>query len=594
MLNNSFVEHLTDTIGIRGLTSTPNEDEDVLSPFSPSSWTESRLLRRWFDGITNDSDTPNLTLGSEDEDEDEDDDDEEEVDPNTNADAGKLASENPSWQSTENDVCDLLMDAKALAAAEANVNEDTLGTLYKCPVTMMDGFESFHAIVLSQWDNVLGPQNMHVWTREQIGHPNFFRKLLPFHPICTLNGEISRENVGVETAEYKFYALNEIGFAMGSHIFTSGNGDLYAISLILPTSELSSYFAIQRICINRMRHLINKLQVYLNVKKSTKETISEFTALLKPFLTGISRIGITPAKQCASHIQRTALGYGIAKSFNESFLAVAISVHLESGGVSIVLGDDVDQINMMIDTLALFLHDDECCRSRYADDTIDLEYAPELVLQGIKTDEHGRGFDPAVLIKSTSPSTVIDLKKKTARHARRMGEHQVLHEESDLLEIKNLEAKQQQTHGNPPPSPKHKRGVQRPGQKKEAQPIRKKRFSLVPSTEPAVMVTRLLKQITNDGYNGAMRMALIGQFCLKIARKANVMIQYLKALGASPLNSVPFEQQKTIQKMLELPTDSDFRIILAAAERLQPGTNASMYGDPKAKEENIVNLFGAF
>ena len=59
--------------------------------------------RRWFDGITNDSDTPNLTLGSEDE--DEDDDEEEEVDPNTNADAGRLASENPSWQRYETSYC---------------------------------------------------------------------------------------------------------------------------------------------------------------------------------------------------------------------------------------------------------------------------------------------------------------------------------------------------------------------------------------------------------------------------------------------------------------------------------------------------------
>jgi len=49
-----------------------------------------------------------------------------------------------------------------------------------------------------------------------------------------------------------------------------------------------------------------------------------------------------------------------------------------------------------------------------------------------------------------------------------------------------------------------------------------------------------------------------------------------------------------MRQNLELPTDPDFRIVLAAAERLQPGAYASMYGDPTMREENIVNRFSAF
>lgn len=45
--------------------------------------------------------------------------------------------------------------------------------------------------------------------------PALHQQLLPFHPSCTLNGEISRENVGLETAEYKFYVLSELNHAMG-------------------------------------------------------------------------------------------------------------------------------------------------------------------------------------------------------------------------------------------------------------------------------------------------------------------------------------------------------------------------------------------
>ena len=244
------------------------------------------MWRRWFDGMTND-------LGEDDEDDllesDEDDD-------------GSRSSS--SWSDDEPPSDNVFDDP-----ATTSVTEASLAALYKCPVTVIPGFDSFDAIVLSQWDNVLGPQNKHVrhkrcppaapvsavlriapspvrsaslerwlalppypypypqphpcivylamvqvWTRRQQGAPNLYNKLLPFHPICTLNGEISRENVGVETAEYKFCVLSEIGFAMGSFIFTStaGNeGSLFAISLVLPIAQLQHYLAIQRLCINR-------------------------------------------------------------------------------------------------------------------------------------------------------------------------------------------------------------------------------------------------------------------------------------------------------------------------------------------------------
>lgn len=621
MLNNSFVEHFSDSIGIRsrpistadGLQGSPDDDgigtagpasdgqlEPPRSPFSPgSSWSDRTVWRQWFDGMTND-------LGEDDEDDllesDEDDD----------------GSQSSSSWSDDEPPSDYFDDATS------SVTEASLSALYKCPVTVIPGFDIFDAIVLSQWDNVLGPQNKHVWTRRQQGAPNLYNKLLPFHPSCTLNGEISRENVGVETAEYKFCVLSEIGFAMGSFIFTStvGNdGSLFAISLVLPIAQLQHYLAIQRLCINRMRHLINKLQVFLKVDKSKDDTILGFTGLLEPFLTSVKRIGIASTLSDPGHIQQTAFGTGSEATFHPNFLAAAITVHLESGGVSIVLGDEVGLVNRMIDTLALFLRDDECQRSRYADDMVELKYAPDLVVQGIITDQHGAGFDPVVLIQSSKPSTVIDVRKMTARHARRLDEHQVLHKESDKWELKDLEAQQLEAQAQAqqlsesPPKPITKPALAtmattfgktaeffgRPSSASEpakndskAAPVRRRRLSLVTSTEPAVMVTSLLNKLTNPQYATGIRLAIIEHFSLKISRKANVMLQYMSALGADAFHPVPFEQQKAIQKNLELPTDPDFRIVLAAAERLQPGAYASMYGDPTMREESIVNLFSAF
>ena len=62
----------------------------------------------------------------------------------------------------------------------------------------------------------------------------------------------------------------------------------------------------------------------------------------------------------------------------------------------------------------------------------------------------------------------------------------------------------------------------------------------------------------------------------------------------SPTHTFFHEDLAYLRQNLELPTDPDFRIVLAAAERLQPGAYASMYGDPTMREESIVNLFSAF
>jgi len=83
----------------------------------------------------------------------------------------------------------------------------------------------------------------------------------------------------------------------------------------------------------------------------------------------------------------------------------------------------------------------------------------------------------------------------------------------------------------------------------KATPVRRRRLSLVTSTEPAVMVTSLLNKLTNPQYATGIRLAMIEHFSLKISRKANVMLQYMSALGADAFHPVPFEQQKAIQKV---------------------------------------------
>jgi len=576
MLNNSFVEHFSDTFGIASKptsSSTANstespieQDEDVspsqtdavdstqptpLSPFSLSTTWDNGVWRRWFDAMTNDGD----------------DDEVDGVDTESGSDWSDNSSTADPFEDDNADDGDKHQEeAQSL---------DSFKTSCRCPVTIINDFSTFEAIILSQWDNVIGPANKHVWTGGIPAHSTFCSKLLKFHPSCTLNGEISRENVGLEMAEYKFYVLSEIGYAMGSFIFTiPSTGSLCTISLVLPATQLSSFLAIQRLCINRMRHLIKKFQIILKNDVLQGDTINEVTDLLQSFLTSISRIGINCNPSDAQQLERTAFGKANKNKLNPEFLAAAITVHLESGGVSIVLGEDAEEINMVIDTLALFLQEDECKRSRYAFQSL---YAPDLVLQGIITDDNN-SFDSSMLTKATSSPTIIDVTRKTARHARSPNEHQILHEEANQNELRQL-AQQSTVHKVEGKPPNHTR------------PRRSRKSSLVNTTEASSIVTDLLSELQSDMYSSEVRLAVIRHFCLKISRKANVIIQFVSEMGADPTNPVPFERLKTLQKLLALSDEQHFRIILAAAERLQPGTYPSLYGDPKEREENIVNVF---
>eukprot|EP00040_Diaphanoeca_grandis_P013784 m.69609 g.69609 ORF g.69609 m.69609 type:complete len:591 (-) comp24114_c0_seq1:156-1928(-) len=584
MLNDSLLESYSDSIVIPtrhpsvedapAEFSTPNIDEEAHDGLHPpntpkSSWDTGVVWRRWFDAMTND--------GDENEAND---------DPGSDGEWSSSAHSSTTEEYHDGyDDCAGLVDENEVDASgpvnvDVNQTVDSLSTLCKCPVTILDGFSTFEAIILSQWDDVVGPCNKHVWTRGLSAQSTFCSKLLPFHPVCTLNGEISRENVGLETAEYKFYLLSEIGYAMGSFIFTTpSSGSLYAISLVLPATQLESYLAIQRLCINRMRHLIKKLQIILKTDVLESNTIDEFTELLQSFLIGISRIGIHSFPSDSYQLEKTAFGKANKHTIDQDFLAAAITVHLESGGVSIILGEDIKQINVMIDTLSLFLHEDECKRSRYAYD-VEFQYAPDLVLQGIITDGKKATFDSSILSKSTSPSTIIDVTRKTARHARSPDEHQILHEEADKIELRQL--KELTLSAN--------KSDGRPANKVEAK-SRRRKVSLVNSTVASAMVEDLLGELNEGTYSPEVRLAMIRHFCLRIARKANIIIQFVTECGADPIHPVPFEQLRFLRKHLALPTEPDFRIVLAEAERLQPGTYPSIYGDPVIREENIVHVF---
>lgn len=395
------------------------------------------------------------------------------------------------------------------------------------------------------------------------------------------------------------------------------------------------------------RYIFPPLQVLLKLDaKMSEPTIAGFTDLLGPFLTSISEIGIPSPISEGFDLQRTAFGDAHRDKFSFDFLALAITAHLESGGVCIVIGNDVDTINVMVETLAIFLREDECKQSRFAHDfctrfahgtsgegrcdphlvrclaestayvasggfntmpftcnnrlialtSVCRRYAPDLILQGVLQDEI---FNPDVLMESTMPSTVINTKTRQVQQANR-AEHLVRHAESEEVELKLLQAtvkdsttvakvKAGAAAGAPvQQQPKISRGVHKEIMRQAGHE------KLWDVHDKSPMVVELLHTVESVSGDPDVCQTILQHFCVGINRKANVVIQVVRAYQATAENPLGTEETEAFKTSVGLTNEADYDIVLAAAEKLRVGTYSAMKGDPLDMQDKVLGLFATF
>ena len=120
------------------------------------------------------------------------------------------------------------------------------------------------AVVLSTWDNILGPRVQHVWKFPNSPGPK--SDLLSHITRQVLSCEICRDFTN-SAIDYKFYNLPDRGVIVPAFIF-SAKGPcglaVHSLTLIMTTSELKFYLEIHPVLQNCFQRLVGKLRIILD------------------------------------------------------------------------------------------------------------------------------------------------------------------------------------------------------------------------------------------------------------------------------------------------------------------------------------------
>ena len=109
------------------------------------------------------------------------------------------------------------------------------------------GQNLIHNIVLSHWDNILGPKVMHVWNLvpDSVQHSATLNQVTS----QTLSGEICRD-VYNSNIDFKFYDLPSSGIFVAAFVFTAtgvGGPGVHALSVLFPKCHLQFYLKIHTV-----------------------------------------------------------------------------------------------------------------------------------------------------------------------------------------------------------------------------------------------------------------------------------------------------------------------------------------------------------
>ena len=334
------------------------------------------------------------------------------------------------------------------------------------------------AVVLSRWDDIMGPRTIRVWLPENVSDqeassvvettkftsPRNVKAACQFNCLHQMPEKYNKillmkaiKYVTSHTVNYTCVTGTSAPEERSSAIFVVPDLDMVAQSLMfhVPLSGSCPYSLALVVS-------FNKYSTYLPVRKLCQHWLERLTMRLADFLLSISGtrgmdgIEIPPSTMVDSwmlemcnvliSLQVNGLGelgalqsYLLATTLGNPIVERAVTSHLQTGGCTIVMGNNTSEINAMISFLALFLDEEARCCSRLVQSGQRDTFQTGLFLQGLILDEFGcRDLSSEELVDNPLPVTWVDLSKSTGassavRQGLPMHRHQTKADQSEVI-----------------------------------------------------------------------------------------------------------------------------------------------------------------
>ncbi|KAG8233949.1 hypothetical protein J437_LFUL015651 [Ladona fulva] len=310
------------------------------------------------------------------------------------------------------------------------------------------------AVVLSKWDDIMGPQTLHIWLQEdseqiynsahlkqEFPPNNHFResvsessrnenshskspvslcelsedssllsavKYVTNHTVncLTVSGNFGSSNSWVEKGT-SFFAVPDINIVFLSLLFQVREQKTsvpYSIALIVNYEHYDYFRRLRVLCLQWLRRIALRFHISLSkistapefcIWKNLDDWILQFCSLL------------VQLKQCGLQAAPYQVPFDVIET---KILRRALTSHLQTFGSSVVIGKNSSEVNTVIAFLAMFLEENERYSTSLVDPSRKCSFNMGLKLQGLVLDEFGgRDLASVELIANPIPVTIIDL-----------------------------------------------------------------------------------------------------------------------------------------------------------------------------------------
>ncbi|MBN3321114.1 CI072 protein, partial [Atractosteus spatula] len=444
---------------------------------------------------------------------------------------------------------------------------------------VLEGKSPLLAATFAYWDNILGPRVRHIWApkSEQVLLSDGEITFLANH---TLNGEILR-SAECGAVDVKFFVLAEKGVIIVSLIFDGdlkGDKNTWALSIILPQTELSFYLPLHTVCVERLKHIIRKGRIWM---QKGYNIISVLNTEIIPIMDLLSSMKTHSVPEHID-IKDTVLNDDdIGDSCHEDFLHKAISSHLQTCGCSIVVGSNPEKVNKIVRTLCLFLTPAERKCSRLCGGESSFRYDTGLFVQGLLKDATGSFVLPfRQVLYSPYPTTHIDVDINTVKQMPPCHEHiynQRCYMRSELSALWKAASDEEIT--------------------PDTIILADETFTPDLNIFQDVMhkdtlVKSFLDQVFHLKPGLSLRSTFLAQFMLVLHRKALTLLKYIE--DETQKGKKPFRSLRSLKTDLDLTVEGDLSIVMALAEKLKSGLHTFVFGKPfytSVQERDVLMSF---